>query len=419
MNQKTIATLISVEADSAGKLPERIHLLRTGTFETGKYGKLEITADDMQEFVSNFNMGYGRPGPEGQKGGLPVNIRHDKGGVAACWVHAMSFDGKNLWGEQLEWTGAGKAEVEAGNYKYFSSEFTPRCLGGFWSPAENALQKVRNVFTGAALTNIPMFNGNHGVMASSEPTGSEDEKQVIYINASDEEQERKMPTLDEVRVKDAANLSKEDKQVLADALVADANSLSADEKKKFFGIEASAETPKAVEASAVEGTEGLVSVEASEIKALADRVKDAEAKVEAANAEKTDLEKKVEAHAEILKKNQRKEIEASVKKHVARGAIVADQATKWADRIEADETMLEDLEKLPANKVVEAANIGAEDQGDGAVSATQQIQVKAQKLVEASQAKNESLSIGDAFSQVMKAEPELAKQYEKESKGKE
>lgn len=425
MNQNAIATLISVEADTSGKLPDRIHLLRTGSFETDKYGLLEITADDMREFVANFNAGFGRPGANGT-GYLPVNFGHDKGGPAAGWITEleaeMRQDGSgvmDLWGK-TDWSNAGKEAVSGKEYGYISSEFTPRCMGGFWTAAEDVTRQISNVFTGAALTNIPMFNGNHGIMASSELTGSGDEKQVIYINASDEDKEHEMPTLDEVRVKDVTSLTKEDKQVLASALVED--QLSADEKAKFapaFGIEASAEKPQSVEASAVKGDEGLVAVEASAVKALVDENADLKSKVEASQAEKTDLEKKVEAHEEQLKASRRKDIEADVKNHVARGAIVADQAKKWADRIEADASLAEDLAALPSNKVVEADNLGADDKGDGGVTAAAQIEAKAKEMVEASQEKGDTLDIGTAMSRVIKENPELGEQYQKEVSGKE
>lgn len=416
MNQKAIATLISVEADASNKLPERIHLLRTGVFETTKYGRLEITADDIREFVANYEAGIGRPGQDGS-GYLPVNFGHDKGGKAAAWITKLTAEDRgngivDLYGT-VEWTGSGKEAVVNKDYGFISSEFTPRCMGGFWSAAEDATRKVRNVFTGAALTNIPMFNGNKGITASSESTDSKDEKQVIYINASDEDKEHKMPTLDEVRVKDANSLEKEDKQVLANALVE--SQLSADEKKKFapaFGLEASADAPQAVEASAVEGTEGLVAVEASEIKALKDRATAAEAKVEAAEAAKTDLEKRVEATEAEIKKSRRKEIEASVAEHVKRGAIVADQKDNWADRIEADASMEEMLKALPSNKVVEASNLGQDDKGEGAVSASDKVDAKAKELMQA----DTNLQYGDAVSQVLASDSALKGQLEAEQK---
>jgi hypothetical protein len=398
-----ISTLAEIEADAQGGLPAKIHLLRAGVFNTSKYGKLDITADDLKEMVANFDAGHGRPGPDGAKGGLPVNFAHDKGGRAAAWINKVELDANNnLWGH-VDWTGAGKAEVEAGNWKYISSEFTPRCMGGFWSAAENAVNKVRNVLTGAATTNIPMFNGNHGITASTESNDS-DVEQTIYISASQEEQtkERKM-TLDEVRILDASSLTKEHKQVLANALVED--QLSADEKKKFFGIEASAETPKTVEASAVTGSEGLVSVEASEIKALKD-------KVAAAESEKTDLEKRVEASETAIKKFEQKDIRSKVEAHAAEGRIVASQVDKWIEII-ADNSSMEDvLANLPKNEVVASAAKGKDEKGEGGADAKTILETKAAEI-EAS----EKVDYGTAMSQARKANPELAAAYDKSVTG--
>lgn len=405
MNPITISTLSSVDADAEHKLPNRIHLLRAGTFNTSKYGKLDISANDLKEMVNNFKAGHGRPGPEGAKGGLPVNFAHEKGGKAAAWINDIELDANNnLWGK-VDWTGAGETEVKAGNWRYISSEFTPRCMGGTWSPAENSSQKIRNVLTGAATTNIPMFNGNNGIMASAESNGS-DVEQTIYISASQEEKETKMPTLDEVRIKDATSLTKEEKQVIANALVND--ELDAAEKKKFapaFGIKASSEI-ETIEASAVTGNEGLVSIEASEVKTLRDRAETAEKKVEAAESAKSDLEKKVEAHSEQLATFRRNEVMASVQEQAERGAIVASEVDKWAGLIVDDEKMLDVLKAIPSNPTVAASNIGEDEKGQGGTDATTILDTKAKEIM----ASTEGMNYADALVQARRDNPELAKQ---------
>lgn len=369
-----IQTVTSIEADASSKLPDRIHLLRAGTFNTQKYGRIEITADDLREFAGNFKAGRGRPGPEGNKGGLPVNIGHNKGGVAAAWINDLEVEGNDLYGTKLDWTGAGKAEVESKNYKYISSEFTPRCMGGLWASAEDSTKRFRNVFTGAALTNIPMFNGNQGIMASDEVI-SEDGKETIYINATEEEQNM---TLDGLRVKENKDLTADERKFVE----AHATELSDVEKKKF-NIEANAEeenkVPVSIEAAAT--SEGVVSVEASEVKKVLDENTELKKQVEAANTDKSELEKTVEAHAEQLKASRRKEIEASVDKHIARGAIVADQKDTWVEKIEADASMETLLEQVAGNKVVEADAMGKET-GSGSVEATSELDKLATELSE-------------------------------------
>jgi predicted regulator of Ras-like GTPase activity (Roadblock/LC7/MglB family) len=405
MNFESISTLTTVEADSEEKLPTRVHLLRVGKFKTTKYPRpIDITAQDMQEYVSNFKAGHGRAGAEGAKLGLPINYKHDKGANAAAWYNDMEFDGKDLWGTKLEWTGSGKRAILDKEYRCISSEFTPRCMGGTWSPPENSDIKVTNVFTGAALTNIPLFSGNHAISASTESNDS-DVEQTIYISASQEEQtkERKM-TLDEVRILDASSLTKEHKQVLANALVE--NELSTDEKKKFFGIEASAETPQTVEASAVTGSEGLVSVEASEIKALND-------KVAAAESAKSDLEKRVEASETAINSFKSKEVEASVKTHVERGAIVASQADKWTEIILADASMEKVLADLPSNEIIASSAKGKDPEGEGGADAATILEAKVAEI----QASNEGMEYGTALSQARKANPELAAAYDKSVTG--
>jgi hypothetical protein len=382
-----IATLTAIEADSTtGDLPGRIHLLRIGTFDTEKYGELTVTADDMREYVDHYNQGFGRPG--NGKLGVPVNLRHDKGGVAAAWINGLEFDGTNLWGTPLDYTGTGKKVLADGDYKCLSSEFTPRCLGGMWVNPENTSQRARNVFTGAALTNIPMFTGNEPVMASAESTDAADaDKQVIYINAKQKEQS--MHNLEALRVKASADLTAEERTFVE----AHAAELSADEKAKFdIKVEASTATttkPVVVDASQVTGNEGLVTVDASALKTINDRL----AAVEADNqAKKHDV------------------AVASVDAAIADGKIVADQKDKWVKMIEADASNKELLEGLAGN-----GRMGTEQGKTGAdANASTSAAAELKTAIEAAQKEDTKLSYTQAQTKVLADNSELAQRVQTE-----
>jgi hypothetical protein len=376
-----IATLTAIEADSTtGAMPDRLHLLRVGQFNTEKYGMLDIKASDLQEMVLNYQKGYARPG--GGTLGLPVNFRHDKGGIAAAWINGLEFDGKDLWGTDINWSRAGQEAVANQEYKCLSSEFTPRCLGGMWVDPENTGLQAQNVFTGAGLTNIPMFTGNRPVMASAESADkADDDKQVIYINAK--AKESNMLTVDALRVKAAADLTDEEK-VYASEHKAE---FSADEQKRLGLVEASTTTtttPKKVDASQVDGTEGLVLVDAAQIKTMNDQI----AEVVADN--------KARKHTEA---------ETVVDAAIESGKIKADQKDAWVSMIEADATKKDLLEGLQGNASVSDGERGAKgaDASDEE-SATSKLKV----AIEAAQKEDNTLSYTQAQAKVLASDKELS-----------
>jgi hypothetical protein len=377
-----IATLTAIEADSTtGKMPDRLHLLRVGQFNTEKYGMLDIKAADLQEMVLNFDKGLARPG--GGSLGLPVNFRHDKGGIAAAWINGLEFDGKDLWGTDINWSRAGQEAVANQEYKCLSSEFTPRCLGGMWVDPENTGLQAQNVFTGAGLTNIPMFTGNRPVMASAESADkADDDKQVIYINAK--AKESKMLTVDALRVKAAADLTDEEK-VYASEHKAE---FSADEQKRLGLVEASTTTttttPKKVDASQVKGDEGMVMVDAAQLKIMNDQI----AEVVADN--------KARKHTEA---------ETVVDAAIEAGKIKADQKDVWVSMIEADASKKDLLEGLQGNASVSDGERGAKgaDASDDE-SATSKLKV----AIEAAQKENDKLTYVQAQAQVLASDKDLA-----------
>lgn len=382
-----IATLISIEADATTQeLPTRLHLLRVGKFDTEKYGVLDITAADCTEMVVHFDNGIGRPGAGSL--GVPVNLRHDKGGVAAAWINGLEFDGKDLWGTKIDWTGTGKKVLADGDYKCLSSEFTPRCLGGEWVNPENTSQKARNVFTGAGLTNIPMFTGNRPVMASATSDDADSDKQVIYINAKAKEQSM---NLDALRVKASADLTAEERTFVE----AHAAELSADEKTKFdIKVEATSttatgQTVKTVDASTVTGNEGLVAVEASQLKALNDQVG------------ALTQESKDRKHAEAS---------ATVDAAITEGKIKADQKDAWIGRIEADASMATVLTDMRGDP-----ELAKEQGGVGDVTATSgSAAAELKGKIDAAMKEDTKLKYVEAQSQVLDADKDLAKRVQDE-----
>ena len=198
-----------------------------------------------------------------------------------------------------------------------------------------------------------------------------------------------MHNLEALRVKASADLTAEERTFVE----AHAAELSADEKAKFdIKVEASTATttkPVVVDASQVTGNEGLVTVDASALKTINDRL----AAVEADNqAKKHDV------------------AVASVDAAIADGKIVADQKDKWVKMIEADASNKELLEGLAGN-----GRMGTEQGKTGAdANASTSAAAELKTAIEAAQKEDTKLSYTQAQTKVLADNSELAQRVQTE-----
>lgn len=418
-NTTPARTMNSIVADASNKLPSRIQLIKAGTWIDSVKGNLTITEIDLHEYVGNFDRGLGLPG--GGEVGLPIDFMHEDWSKAAGWIKKLTVEGDILYAD-VEWTRSGREALEGGDFKCVSPSFYPSCLG-YWYDPEDPTITARNVLVGAGLTNIPFFKGLTPIMASQTPQG-DGRKNVIFVSASTEGE---IMDLAQILSKNPADVTAEEKAFLvehkselrADQLVAfgieSTQEETAEEKEAREKKEAEeAEAKKAEEEAEAERKrqeeEAAKNAAPADAVAVAASIKAGTHVLVEASAFKN-LEAQVKASADIIKGYETERVTASVAKHVARGAIKADQADKWTQRILADQSVEDLLKDLPDNKLL-ASEIGKEGNGTG--NATAQIEAKVQEAIKAS---NGSLPYGDAVSQVRRANPELAKQYDEEIKG--
>lgn len=362
---------------SNSEVPSQIQLIKAGSWPASSAkGPLEITIADLHEFKRNFDAGVGLPG-DGEIG-LPIDFSHNSWEEAAGWIKSLDVVGDVLMAS-VEWTDAGKQALEGGQFKCISPSFWPMSMGD-WTDPEDPNITAHNVLDGAGLTNIPFFKDLTPIMASNTSGEGGKNRNVIYINA---DERNNMPNLDEVRVKDAASLTDEEKQLL-ETNKAD---LSADERAKFGIAEDAAPvaTPPA-EAAPVADPEAA---------AITASLKSGELIAVKASTFNTMQE-------QIASLN-RDKITASVKTHVARGAIKADQIDNWVKRIEADATVEQLLTDLPANPVL-ASEVGASEQGDPAATAQDELMKGADDLMK----EDSNLNRGDAVKKVLATNSDLA-----------
>lgn len=416
--ERMARTFRTIHASADGdKLPTKIELLKTGMWDTPNHGMFMVTAEDLVEYKANFDMGIAQAGDSG----IMIDYEHNKG-IAAGWIKGLSIgvdaEGiSTLFADPVEWTGAGKKDLMEKNYKCISPEFYPSSRGG-WEDPEEYGHFVANVLVAAGLVNRPLFKGLQPIMASEDSNESREDKNIIYISAS--EKEKNSMTLEEVKAKELSALTEEEKSFLVEHKA----ELSAEEQTKF-GMEV-AET---AEAKAEREAEEKRVADELEAKRVADEAAAEEAKASApdltnaqpvmASAVKGDETKVVMAGSEVkalydkAMKLDRKEAEDFMKDQIARGAVKADQINDNVDMLIAasgvQRTQLETMFKnLPSNEAVAADEKGSSASGD-AKSAVEQIKEKANAIMASALADKKPMDIGTAMSQVLRENPELAK----------
>jgi hypothetical protein len=415
-------TQTTADIDTNG-LPTRVHLLRAGNFNTAKYGEVPIKSGDLYEMKFNFERGVGMA-DEGQTG-LPIDFAHQSHLNAAGWIRNLDVvqaddGGTELWGTNVEWSDSGKAALQGKEYKCLSSDFYPAAFGEWVDPESGVTAK--NVIVGAALTNRPLMTGNKPVIASETEVEAEAKREaeatgvktVIYVNASETIKEKRM-NLDQLRIKAAEDLTGAEALELA----RHANELSEDERKKF-GLEAASqpaapaqpaekEEPKVVKAAEVNGNEGVVSVQASDLKAIQDSI------AQFAEERKTDKETISNLQASITtlqadkQSSEEQKIKEEVTAHAARGAIKPEAIDSWTKMIlaaEGDnrETLITSLKSLADNPLLGKQFGSKQTEGSAAMDTEAEISKKTKELI----ASNKNYDVYTARQQVLAADPDLA-----------
>jgi polyhydroxyalkanoate synthesis regulator phasin len=391
-----VRTYRVITADDNGQLPTRIMLIQAGEWPDSVKGNLSITQADLHQMKMNFDSGIARPG---QGLGLPIDFSHNEWDQAAAWIDGLTVEGDALFADPVDWTEAGKQAVMGKMFKCVSPSFYPAGRGG-WQDPENLETSVDNVLVGAGLTNIPFFKKLSPVKASSLSETDEGDN-IIYINQSVIAKETKNMTIDEVRVKDAASLSADEKAFIT----ANHSELSADEKTKFGIVTASAE---------VAGT----AIDPADAKILAD-IRSGAVKVVAANESVIDASR-LASLEEVATQFKTEKAASVVASHVKRGAIKADQADRWTNRLiastgDARKDLEDDLTSLPSNESI-GQELGSSEESSVFADTRAEIASKAGDLIKAAAAKGETLDYVSAQNQVLASDPSLASRDRNENK---
>lgn len=148
MTQRYFSSPIKLGEFSAipeSEIPQKVQVIRTGTFHHKEYGTFEITKDTLISFVRNFNakiLGID----------CAIDYAHESHKQSAAWIQALhlSEDGNELWAE-VKWTPVGKETLVKREYRYLSAEFA------FDYEDIESLKKYGPTLLGAGLTNRPVI----------------------------------------------------------------------------------------------------------------------------------------------------------------------------------------------------------------------------------------------------------------------
>lgn len=371
---------IDFGALKASELPTQIHILPVGKWNHPVYGKMEITADDIDEFIQHFN--------DGLRNDVPITEGHevDDEKPAVGWFRKLINKGsEGLWAV-VEWTDRGKQLLAEKAYKYFSPEFYQK----YEDPETR--KEYDNVLVGGALTNKPYFKELSPVVLS--------EHLIKSFKEND------MPTLEEVLKKESGKLTDEEKAVL----VEHKDELTDEQKETFkadLAVEKTEEKPEEKpepkpEEKPVEKPEEKkdasekVSINASELASLKEQAK------QGAAAHATLEERDIKDAVSTMTFSESNKAGHFLPK--SKDKVVGFMKTLSIDQRKA---FAEIVKELPDVKMFK--EIGK----DGGETKSAKDEVNA--LVEKAMSDNKALTYGAATKKVMSENVELAKRYEAET----
>lgn len=183
---KLISRIELNEFSSKKKPISEIEVLTEGYWEHPQYGAIEITPEDIERFINNFN-------EKVRKIDIAVDQEHKPDLGAAGWFKELKKvieDGVTKLKAVVEWTDMGKDLLSKGIYKYFSPEFD------FEYEDYETHETFENVLLGGALTNRPYFKSlapvqlSENVFISINEKGGENKmnEENKELNAESEEE---------------------------------------------------------------------------------------------------------------------------------------------------------------------------------------------------------------------------------------
>lgn len=192
-NEDDVRNIIERQGDSHNAfVPDRVQLLRTGTFYHPTLGEINVTADMLQSMVVNY---------ENKVRGVDIAIdyKHESDDIAAGWVKELELSDQSdgsmeLWAV-VSWTPKGLRKLHEKEFRYLSADFAMDYQDN------ETLEKFGPTLFGAGLTNRPVVKRMQPAIALMEKKPTEDKMDV-------KELEKQLAELKESNVKLSEQVSK-------------------------------------------------------------------------------------------------------------------------------------------------------------------------------------------------------------------
>lgn len=147
---------LKLSEETPERPPERIQVMRVGTFHLPGGKKLDVTKDHLLSLKKNFDAKV-------RGVDLALDYSHDNEKEAAGWFKGVDLqnNGTELWAD-MDWTPKGAQSVTSKEFRYVSAEFNPNYQDN------ETLKKFGPTLLGAGLTNRPVIKGQAPVIELSE-----------------------------------------------------------------------------------------------------------------------------------------------------------------------------------------------------------------------------------------------------------
>lgn len=137
-------------------VPNRVQILRVGSFYDVRYGKFNITSDMLKKMKENYDNNVRRVQ-------LAFDYNHESDKEASGWFTGLELAGHDteLWA-QVEWTETGAKKLGFKEYRYASADFHPDYQDN------ETLEKFGPCLLGAGLTNRPVIKDLNPVILTED-----------------------------------------------------------------------------------------------------------------------------------------------------------------------------------------------------------------------------------------------------------
>jgi hypothetical protein len=168
------ALAIHLNEGVANPVPERVQLLKCGTYFHAQYGTFEISPPDLLSMKKNFD-------DRVRKIDLAIDYKHDNDDIAAGWIKSLDLGrgGTELWAE-VKWTPNGTRVLADREFRYLSAEFD------FNYQDNESLKEFGPTLLGAGLTNRPVVKGMTPAVELTEGKKEGDSKMKTVEQLSEE-----------------------------------------------------------------------------------------------------------------------------------------------------------------------------------------------------------------------------------------